>query len=73
VSISRIPDPDFVFCNECRFCVTKRGFRTGRIETYKYCKRREARLHGQQGCDKGQKRKTAPPGRQTTLEMGDAP
>ncbi len=59
--ISRIPDPDFVACVDCRFRRMVKTFSEKRVRRIAFCVRvvPYRRLRGQKGCDKGVKKKWA--------------
>lgn len=54
--ISRIPNPEFVFCKECVFRRPKKIFLIGKIVRVYVCLRTGARLRGRKGCEKGRRK-----------------
>jgi len=58
--VSRIPNPDFVACGDCRYRRVKKIFVMNRgIRRVPFCVREHIhrQLRGQKGCDEGVKKK----------------
>lgn len=73
MSISRIPNPDFVPCVDCIYRRPKKTFlKNGIISHLYYCYRgkKPRRLFGQKGCDHG-KRKSSDQVTQLTFGSGN--